>query len=86
VSRRARPVRNAPAWGDVATCAGKIPFFDRRTAKRRAAELRDQEGDGIRAYRRSACGYWHLGHEPGQWTGLRHADRIFQTPDRRGPA
>lgn len=82
MTRRPRPVTGTPAYGDVATCAGKKPFFDKRMAKRRA-EIRQDSGTAMRANRCTACGNWHLGHAPGQWTGLRHADRLYRLPDGR---
>lgn len=79
MTRRPPRLPERPSFGDAQSCPGKIPFFSRRVAKQRARELRT-EGNGMHAYRCSACSYWHLGHDPGHATDKRHTDRLYQVP------
>ena len=83
MTRRPPRLPECPSFGDLRSCPGKVIFFERRVAKRRASELRKAEGGGIHAYRCSACGYWHVGHEAGRATEQRHEDRFYQLPPQR---
>jgi hypothetical protein len=83
VTRRPPRLPERPSFADVQSCNGKIPFFARKVAKQRAREINAAEGTNMRAYRCSACGYYHLGHAPGASAGIRHTDRLFQTPQRK---
>lgn len=81
MTRRPPRLPEHPSFGDAQSCPGKIPFFNKRIAKQRARELRT-DGNGMHAYRCSACGYWHLGHAAGKATNWRHTDRLYQAPPR----
>jgi hypothetical protein len=82
MSRRERPLTATPSWGDRQSCTGKASFFDKRSAKRRASEIRKHTGEDLHAYRCTACAGWHLGHAAGQGAGVRHADLAFRAPAR----
>jgi hypothetical protein len=61
----------------LAACHGKTPFPSRRTARRRARQIRGQGGPRFNTYRCTWCGALHLGHARGLATYLR--------PGRHGP-
>lgn len=63
------------------SCLGKTPFPSRRTARRRARQIRGESGADLRAYRCHYCLTVHLGHPPGQATYTRntpHGPRPIQ--------
>lgn len=83
MSRRRARIPQQPTWGDRQTCPGKVSFQAEAVAKQRARELCETDpGCDLHAYLCSACGSWHLGHEAGNATGIRHADRWFGLPAR----
>ncbi|MGW9238120.1 hypothetical protein ACWGRL_05185 [[Kitasatospora] papulosa] len=54
-----------------ASCLGKTPFPSRRTARRRARQIRGEGGPDFRTYRCWYCHTVHMGHRPGCATYLR---------------
>lgn len=66
---------------DAEVCAGKTRFPSRRAAKARANKIRTSGGDHMHPYQCRNCQQWHLGHAPGQGTGLRHQAGV--PPQRR---
>ena len=55
----------------LAGCHGKHPFPSRRTARRRARQIRGTGGPAFHTYRCRWCGSVHLGHARGHATHLR---------------
>ncbi|MFD8626652.1 hypothetical protein ACFV4E_22675 [Streptomyces hygroscopicus] len=53
------------------SCLGKAAFPSRRSARRRARQIRGEGGPDLRAYRCRWCGACHLGHALGHATYLR---------------
>ncbi|WP_045562695.1 hypothetical protein [Streptomyces sp. FxanaA7] len=53
------------------SCLGKVRYFSRSLARRRARQIRRTGGDRLRPYECRFCGLHHLGHLPGQATHLR---------------
>ena len=58
------------------SCLGKTRFPTRRTAKKRASQIRREGGPAMRAYKCDFFPHFHLGHPPGQATYLRHGRPI----------
>ncbi|MET7792133.1 hypothetical protein ABZS93_37250, partial [Streptomyces sp900116325] len=54
-----------------ASCLGKRAFPSRRTARRRARQIRGEGGPDFHTYRCWYCKATHLGHRPGDATYLR---------------
>ncbi|MDX3232943.1 hypothetical protein [Streptomyces sp. ME19-01-6] len=52
-------------------CLGKAAFPSRRTARRRARQIRGEGGPDMRAYRCWYCDRIHIGHRAGHATYLR---------------
>lgn len=50
------------------TCFGKVRYTERRWAKKSARMVRKRGGDLLSVYRCTACGLWHLGHKPKEWS------------------
>lgn len=61
-------------------CQGKSRFPTRKTAKKRANEIRRTGGPAMRAYPCHFCGLYHLGHRPGHATYLRRGQPLEPTP------
>lgn len=57
--------------GYLTACHGKTPFPSRRTARRRARQIRGQGGPHFNTYRCQFCGHVHLAHPYGHATHLR---------------
>ena len=53
------------------SCFGKTRFPSRRTARRRARQIRGEGGPDFRTYRCRYCTAVHMGHRPGCATYLR---------------
>ena len=68
----------------LAACHGKTCFPSRRTARRRARQIRGQGGPHFNTYRCRWCLSVHIGHPPGQATHLR-ATRTGPTPVQEIP-
>lgn len=49
----------------VNSCEGKVKIPTRAIAKQRANKIRTTGGDAMAIYQCTACGFWHLGHRPG---------------------
>ncbi|MFF6931553.1 hypothetical protein [Streptomyces californicus] len=54
-----------------ASCLGKHRFPSRRTARRRARQIRGEGGPRFHTYRCRYCHGVHVGHAPGHATYLR---------------
>lgn len=57
--------------GYLRACHGKHRFPSRRTARRRARQIRGQGGPRFHTYRCKYCRGVHVGHPPGLATYLR---------------
>ena len=59
---------------DARSCPGKVRFATKELAMGRHAAINAITGDDMHAYDCTACGWIHLGHEPGAAPGRRHGD------------
>jgi hypothetical protein len=57
-------------------CLGKSRFPTRRSAKKRANQIRRTGGPAMRAYPCHFCHHFHVGHRPGHATYLRRGQPI----------